>query len=128
MDLSLQEYVKGHGYELLFYDNRGTDKEAFANHNCKVIGIGSYLDDHEKKKAIYHEIGHKEHTSRQYELNRELCELQADRNMIHHLLKEELSYLDNVNEFNYARFMEKYKLKTIADEKMVIDEYYTLIG
>lgn len=117
MDLSLQEYVKGHGYELLFYDNRGTDKEAFANHDCKVIGIGSYLDDHEKKKAIYHEIGHKEHTNRQYELNRELCELQADRNMIHHLLKEELSYLDNVNEFNYARFMEKYKLKTIADEK-----------
>lgn len=50
MDLSLQEYVKGHGYELLFYDNRGTDKEAFANHDCKVIGIGSYLDDHEKKK------------------------------------------------------------------------------
>lgn len=50
MDLSLQEYVKGHGYELLFYDNRGTDKEAFANHDCKVIGIGSYLDDHEKRK------------------------------------------------------------------------------
>ncbi|MCD3537222.1 hypothetical protein KP745_11155 [Streptococcus equi subsp. equi] len=62
-----------------------------------------------KKESIYHEIGHKEHTNRQYELNRELCELEADRNMIHHLLKEELSYLDNVNEFNYARFMEKYK-------------------
>lgn len=37
--------------------------------------------------------------------------------MIHHLLKEELSYLDNVNEFNYARFMEKYKLKQLPMKK-----------
>lgn len=128
MDLSLQEYVKGHGYELLFYDNRGTDKEAFANHVCKVIGIGSYLDDHEKKKAIYHEIGHKEHTNRQYELNRELCELQADRNMIHHLLKEELSYWDNMEDFNYIQFMEKYELTSIADEVMIKEELEFLIS
>ena len=74
-----------------------------------------------------HELGHKEHTQTQYELNRELCELQADRSMIHHLLEEELKLFDDVSDFNYVHFMEKYNLKTIANESMVIDEYRSLI-
>lgn len=73
-------------------------------------------------------MGHKEHTPVQYEVNRELCELQADRSMIHHLLEEELKTLDDVSEFNYIHFMERYNLKTIANETMVIDEYKSLIN
>ena len=72
-------------------------------------------------------MGHKEHTPVQYEVNRELCELQADRSMIHHLLEEELKTMDDVSEFNYIHFMERYNLKTIANETMVIDEYRSLI-
>ncbi len=30
--------------------------------------------------------------------------------------------------FNYPFFMEKYKLKTIADEAMVKEEYLNLVG
>lgn len=73
-------------------------------------------------------MGHKEHTPVQYEVNRELCELQADRSMIHHLLEEELKTMDDVSEFNYIHFMERYNLKTIANETMVIDEYKSLIN
>lgn len=29
--------------------------------------------------------------------------------------------------FNYVRFMERYNLKTIANETMVIDEYLKLV-
>ena len=72
-------------------------------------------------------MGHKEHGPVQYEINRELCELQADRSMIHHLLEEELKTMDDVSEFNYIHFMERYNLKTIANETMVIDEYKSLI-
>ena len=72
-------------------------------------------------------MGHKEHTPVQYEINRELCELQADRSMIHHLLEGELKTMDDVSEFNYIHFMERYNLKTIANETMVIDEYRSLI-
>ena len=47
--------------------------------------------------------------------------------MIHHLLKEELSYWDNIEDFNYAQFMEKYELTSLADEVMVKEEFQNLI-
>lgn len=48
--------------------------------------------------------------------------------MIYHLLEAELKELDDVSNFNYVRFMETYKLKTIADEAMVKEEFYNLIN
>lgn len=48
--------------------------------------------------------------------------------MIHHLLREELSYWDNVEEFNYVRFMQQYDLTSFVDEVMVKEEYYNLTG
>ena len=43
--------------------------------------------------------------------------------MIHYLVKEELALMDDVREFNYVRFMEKYGLKTTVNETMIIEEY-----
>ncbi len=43
--------------------------------------------------------------------------------MIHYLVKEELTLVDDVREFNYVRFMEKYGLKTTVNETMIIEEY-----
>lgn len=43
--------------------------------------------------------------------------------MIHYLVKEELTLVDDVREFNYVRFMEKYGLKTTVNETIVIEEY-----
>ncbi|NQG98419.1 ImmA/IrrE family metallo-endopeptidase, partial [Streptococcus suis] len=51
-----------------------------------------------------------------------------DRNMIHYLVKEELSLLEDTSEFNYVRFMEKYDLKTTVNETMVIEEYNGMVG
>lgn len=54
MSVSTKQLVQTYGYELVFYDDRGADKKAFANHECKVIGIGSYLEEKEKKrKKLY---------------------------------------------------------------------------
>ena len=36
--------------------------------------------------------------------------------MIHYLLKEELETMDDITNFNYLHFMEKYNLKTMTDE------------
>ena len=55
-------------------------------------------------------------------------ELRADRNMIHHLLKEELKTTGEVSEFNYILFTGKYNLKTVANGTMVIDEYNAVIN
>lgn len=115
------------GIDVLFFDGRNREKKAFYNPKMKLIGIDAYLEEHEKDKAIYHELGHKDHTASQYELKKQLCELQADRNMIHHLLKDELANMDDHSDFNYIRFMQKHKLKTMTDEVMVLEEFKNLI-
>lgn len=114
--------------QVAYFDGRGTDIKGVYNKPFDTIYINSYLDDIEKKKVTYHELGHKGHTSADYKYNRERCELQADRNMIHHLLKEELAEMDDKNDFNYVRFMEKYNLKTTVNETMVIEEFNGLVG
>lgn len=116
------------GVDLIYFDGRGIDTPGMFNKKHNVIAIDSYLDDVYKSKVIYHELGHKEHTANYYKLNKEKAELQADRCMIHHLLKEELALWDDVSNFNYISFMEKYELTSLAEEKMVIEEFYSLVG
>lgn len=48
--------------------------------------------------------------------------------MIHYLVKEELTLVDDVRKFNSVRFMEKYDLKTTVNETIVIEEYTNLAG
>ncbi|WP_175062574.1 ImmA/IrrE family metallo-endopeptidase [Streptococcus salivarius] len=115
------------GIDLVYFDGRGTDTSGMFNKKHNVIAINTYLDGIYKHKVIYHELGHKEHTASYYKFNKEKAELQADRCMIHHLLKEELSYWDNIEDFNYAQFMEKYELTSLADEVMVKEEFQNLI-
>lgn len=115
------------GIDLVYFDGRDTDKKGIYNKRANIIAVDAYLDEIDKKKTIYHEIGHQSHDPSQYDRRREQFELQADRNMIHYLVKEELALLEDTSEFNYIHFMEKYDLKTIANETMVIDEYYFLM-
>lgn len=114
------------GIDLVYFDGRDTDKKGIYNKRANMIAVDAYLDEIQHKKVIYHEMGHENHDPAQYDRRREQYELQADRNMIHYLVKEELALMDDVREFNYVRFMEKYDLKTIADEAMVKEEFYSL--
>lgn len=116
------------GIDLVYFDGRGTNTPVMFNKKHNVIAIDTYLDGIYKHKVIYHELGHREHTASYYKLNKEKAELQADRCMIHHLLKEELSYWDNMEDFNYIQFMEKYELTSIADEVMIKEELEFLIS
>ncbi|HEL2301444.1 TPA: ImmA/IrrE family metallo-endopeptidase [Streptococcus suis] len=116
------------GIDLVYFDGRDTGNEGIYNKKHNLISVDTYLDEIEKKKIIYHEIGHQDHDPSQYDRRREQYELQADRNMIHYLVKEELAMMDDVSEFNYVRFMEKYNLKTTVNETMVIEEFESLIN
>ncbi|HFD4633657.1 TPA: ImmA/IrrE family metallo-endopeptidase [Streptococcus pyogenes] len=116
------------GIDLVYFDGRGTNTPGMFNKKHNVIAIDTYFDGIYKHKVIYHELGHREHTASYYKLNKEKAELQADRCMIHHLLKEELSYWDNMEDFNYIQFMEKYELTSIADEVMIKEELEFLIS
>ena len=63
-------------------------------------------------------------------IRRELFEIQANREMIHSILKEELSVCDkdDIKNFNYVHFMEKYNLVTTLDEELVKEEFLKLIS
>ncbi|HEM4972999.1 TPA: ImmA/IrrE family metallo-endopeptidase [Streptococcus suis] len=116
------------GIDLVYFDGRDTGNKGIYNKKHNLIAVDTYLDEIEKKKIIYHEIGHQDHDPSQYDRRREQYELQADRNMIHYLVKEELAMMDDVSEFNYVRFMEKYNLKTTVNETMVIEEFNNIVN
>ncbi|PCH13632.1 hypothetical protein A9Y57_00265 [Streptococcus parauberis] len=113
--------------DLYYYDGRESDIKGFYDYEYDVIFINSYLDDIDKKKVLYHEFGHVSQYLENYERLKEKFELQADHNMIHHLLKEYLPTLDYIEDFNVCRFMDTYRLKTICDEQMVVNEFRNLI-
>ncbi|HGA1494987.1 TPA: ImmA/IrrE family metallo-endopeptidase [Streptococcus suis] len=116
------------GIDLVYFDGRDTDKKGIYNKRANMIAVDAYLDEIQHKKVIYHEMGHEDQDPAQYDRRREQYELQADRNMIHYLVKEELALMDDVREFNYVRFMEKYDLKTMVNETMVMEEYLNLVN
>ncbi|WP_097289815.1 ImmA/IrrE family metallo-endopeptidase [Escherichia coli] len=126
--MTVRELCALEGVSLCYFDGSEWHSSGFFNPVLKVLAIDINLSEQDQKQVALHELGHKEHNPIQYGVNRELCELQADRSMIHHLLEEELKLMEDVRDFNYIKFMEKYKLKTIADETMVKDEYISLIG
>ena len=126
--MTVQELCAKEGVNLGYFDGSNWHSPGFFNPALNVLALDFNLSVEDQKQVALHELGHKEHTPVQYELNRELCELQADRSMIHHLLEEELKLMDDVRDFNYLHFMEKYSLKTIASETMVKDEYNSLIS
>lgn len=126
--MTVRELCAQEGVNLCYFDGTGWHSPGFFNPTLKLLAIDINLSEQDQKQVALHELGHKVHSQYQYNLNREMCELQADRNMIHYLLEEELKTMDDVSEFNYVHFMEKYKLKTIADETMVKEEYLSIIN
>ncbi|WLR88544.1 ImmA/IrrE family metallo-endopeptidase [Streptococcus iniae] len=110
-----------------YFDGRETGNSGLYIQPCDTIFINAYLDDIDQKKVLYHEMGHVGQYLENYSFLKEKFEAQADRNMIHHLLLEYIPSLDFIEDFNVCRFMDAYRLKTICDEQMVVNEFKNLI-
>lgn len=123
--MTIEELVESYGVTLAYFDNELWPRPGIYIGDIKVIFVNKSLSEEAIKKVVYHELGHLEHDSNQYKRRHEQFELQANRYMIRLLLKEELKELDC--EFNYVNFMQRHQLNTVADECMVIDEYYNLM-
>ena len=89
--------------------------------------LSSKLNKKERVKVLLHELGHKDHTLSDYQNARLRCENEADRMMIHYLVKDALDQLENVTDFDYLKFMAYYNLKSMTEEIMVKDEYQAII-
>ena len=128
--MTISEIVKQYNIKLCEYPPSLWDRSGFYYAPLRTVYINSALSEKEKKKVIYHELGHLNHDTSQYDRRRELFEIQANREMIRSILKEELYACDkdDVKNFNYVRFMEKYDLVTTLDEELVKEEFLKLIS
>lgn len=103
------------------------DELGFYEKETNTAFLSNKLSKKERVKVLLHELGHKDHTRSEYQNARLRCENEADRNMIHHLVKDALESLDDPTEFDYLKFMSYYDLKTMTNEVMVKEEYFALM-
>lgn len=125
--MTIEELVDSHGVTLAYFDNDLWPRPGMIISDLKIIFVNKSLTREAQERVILHELGHLNHTEANYIINPIKCENEANRAMIHELLREELDQIDK-EDFNYLNFMERHKLKTTAEELMVIDEYYRLVG
>lgn len=123
-----KEFSQNLGIDIEIFEDGLFPDEAFYIPALKTMFLSDAISDEKRVQVALHEIGHRNHAPDTYRLFREKCELEANRNMIHHLMKAELDIAEDTTAFNYLVFMEKYNLKTIADETMVKEEYLALLN
>lgn len=116
------ELLEQFAVSLCEFDSSQWPRDGFLDPVNRVVYISRDLPAEIRLKVILHELGHLEHDPKHYERLREKYETQANRNMIHELLKNE-----NLDDFNYIHFMEKYNLTTICDETFVKNEYLKMM-
>ncbi|MFS5674385.1 ImmA/IrrE family metallo-endopeptidase [Streptococcus agalactiae] len=125
--MTAEELCESHGIPIYYFEGNDLDRAGVYNPHFNAIAINSKLEGIQKKKVLYHEFGHKDHTVNFYTVHREKAEAQANRKMIRCLLEEYIPQLEDISDFNYIQFMEFAELKTNADEAIVIEEYYNLL-
>ena len=104
--MTIEELVESYGVTLAYFDNELWPRPGIYIDDIKIIFVNKSLSEEAMKKVVYHELGHLEHDSSQYQRRHEQFELQANRNMIRLLLEEELRESDY--EFNYVNFMQRH--------------------
>lgn len=125
--MTIEEICDSEGVTLAYFDNDLWQRPGMIISDMRIIFVNKSLTREAQKRVILHELGHLVHTEANYTINPTKCENEANRAMIHALLREELERVDK-EDFNYLNFMERHKLKSVTDELMVIDEFYRLVG
>lgn len=116
-----EELLEQFNVSICEFSSHEWPRNGFIDPVNRVVYINRDLAPEIRLKVILHELGHLEQNSKDYERLREKYETQANRIMIHELLKNE-----DLDDFNYLRFMKKYNLTTICDETFVKNEYLKL--
>ncbi|BBE40610.1 M78 family metallopeptidase domain-containing protein [Streptococcus dysgalactiae] len=111
-----------------YFDGRETGNNGLYIQPHDTIFINAYLDDIDKKKVLYHEMGHVGQCLESYDRLKEKQEIQANKYMVKNLLNDYLKELDELGQFNMTRFMDYYRLHTTVDEAVILDEIRKLVG
>lgn len=126
--MSIEDICKKYGVKIEYFDKDLWNRNGIYIDEIKVVFVSKGLAPEKQKQVILHELGHIDHTEREYQNALVRCENEANRNMIHHLLEDALDGLESPEDFNYLKFMEFYNLKSVTDEVMVMEEYQSLLN
>lgn len=75
--MTIEELVESYGVTLAYFDNELWPRPGIYISEIKIIFINKSLSEEAMKKVVYHELGHLEHDSNQYQRRHEQFELQA---------------------------------------------------
>lgn len=125
--MSIEDICQKYGIKIEYFDKNLWNRNGIYIDEIKVVFVSKDLAPEKQKQVILHELGHINHTEREYKNELIRCENEANRNMIHHLLADALAGLESPEDFNYLKFMEFYNLKSVTDEVMVMEEYQSLL-
>ena len=103
--MTLAKLCEEYQVELCLFDGSNWHSSGFYNPDTNVLAIDHNLTPEQQIQVAL-----------------------ADRNMIHHLVKDALENLDDPTEFDYLKFMSYYNLKTMTNEIMVKEEYLALVN
>nr|DAJ39603.1 MAG TPA: IrrE protein [Caudoviricetes sp.] len=118
-----KELLYLHKVTLREFTTKQWQRNGFYDEINRIVYINADLSPDERRKVLFHELGHLEHYRSLYQNAPLLCENEANRYMIQNLVAEEIATY-GVESFNSVRFMERYQLKTVTDEIMVRTEFY----
>ncbi len=116
------ELLEQFNVSLCEFSSNEWPRNGFIDPINRVVYINGDLSPETRLKVILHELGHLEHSSKDYERLREKYEAQANRNMIHELLVDYLKSTD-IYDFNWVRFAAQYDISTTWGEAMIQDEF-----
>lgn len=118
-----KELLDLHKVTLREFTTKQWQRNEFYDEINRIVYINADLSPDERRKVLFHELGHLELYRSLYQNAPLLCENEANRYMIQNLVAEEIATY-GVESFNSVRFMERYQLKTVTDEIMVRTEFY----
>lgn len=88
--MTLAKLCEEYQVELCLFDGSNWHNSGFYNPDTNVLAIDHNLTPEQQIQVVLHELGHKDHTRSEHQNARLRCENEADRNMIHHLVKDAL--------------------------------------
>ena len=126
-NMTEKELLDLHKVTLREFTSQQWSRNGFYDDINRIVYINADLSSDERRKVLFHELGHLDHFRSLYQNAPLLCENEANRYMIQNLVAEEIAEY-GVESFNSVRFMERYQLKTVTDEVMIQDEFYKQVS
>lgn len=124
--MKINEILEKYDIRLIVFDNDLFPRDGAYFPPERTIFLSDRIPEKERDRIILHELGHIRHNPKLYARLRDKYENEAERFMVRELLKKHLANND-IYDFNWLQFANKYKISTSWGQQMIQDEFKKLI-